>query len=61
MKIKALKSFSGALTMTAGEVREYGKREILDDLMRAGYIEEVRPRKPARKAVNPHEGKRADG
>lgn len=61
MKIKALTSFSGALTMTAGEIREYGNEEILNDLLRAGYIEEVRPRKPARKAVNPHEGKRTDG
>lgn len=61
MKIKALKSFSGALTMTVGEVREYGNEEILNDLMRAGYIEEVRPRKPSRKAVTPHESQRTDG
>jgi len=43
MKIKALVSFSGALSMYAGEEREYGDKAVLLDLLQAGYIEEVKP------------------
>lgn len=42
MKIRALVSFSGALSMYAGEVREYGDKAILSDLLQAGHIEEVK-------------------
>lgn len=42
MKIKALTSFSGALTMSKGQEMEYNNKVILQDLLQAGYIEEVK-------------------
>lgn len=42
MKIKAKKGFCGALCMAAGEIREYNNETVLADLLRAGYVEEVR-------------------
>lgn len=39
MLVKAVVSFSGKVSMTAGEVREIKDQFILNDLMRAGYIE----------------------
>lgn len=52
MKIKALVPFSGVLTMAPGEVREYSDKEVLADLLRAGYIEEVAasPKKSSKKS-----------
>lgn len=41
MRIRALVPFSGILTMAPGEVREYNNEAVLQDLLRAGYIEEV--------------------
>ena len=40
MKYLALKSFSGNVTMTAGEIRELDNPAIVKDLKRAGYITE---------------------
>lgn len=45
MKVKALKSFTGAISMYAGEVRDIRTQIILDDLTAAGYIEPVTPRR----------------
>lgn len=42
MKIKALVSFSGAFSMYKGEVRDYDNKIILNDLLLAGYVEEVK-------------------
>lgn len=53
MKVKALKSFSGAISMYAGEVRDIQTQAILDDLTEAGYIEPVAQRRGAK-----NEGKR---
>ncbi len=39
MKVKALKSFGGKVSMYAGEVRDIKDEFILKDLLRAGYIE----------------------
>lgn len=41
MRIKANKSFCGILTMSKGEIREYGNEAVLSDLLNAGYIEEA--------------------
>ena len=38
---KALVSFSGKISMAAGEVREIADKDIADDLTKAGYIEEI--------------------
>lgn len=55
MKVKALKSFSGSISMYAGEVRDINTKDILADLTRAGYIETVTARKGTK-----NEGKRTD-
>lgn len=41
MKIKALKSFSGLLSMSKGEVINCNRRDVVNDLLKAGYVEEV--------------------
>lgn len=45
MKIEALRSFSGLITMAAGEVREYNDDFVVNDLLQAGYVKEVKPSK----------------
>jgi hypothetical protein len=42
---KALISFSGLISMTKGQVREIKDKEIIKDLLKAGYIEEVKSTK----------------
>lgn len=42
---KALKSFSGIVSMYEGETREIEDAEIVADLLKAGYIEEVKPKR----------------
>ena len=42
MKVKALCSFAGPITMAAGEVRDINEVTLNDtDLIRAGYIEVI--------------------
>lgn len=45
MLCKALISFSGKVSMTMDEVREISDQSIVKDLLRAGYIEEVKSEK----------------
>lgn len=40
---KALKSFSGIISMHEGETREIEDADVVADLLKAGYIEEVKP------------------
>ena len=42
MEYKALVSFSGAISMSMGEVREIEDQYLIDDLLKAGYIVPVR-------------------
>lgn len=42
---KALTSFSGAVSMTMGEVGEISDKSIAEDLLKAGYIEEIKTEK----------------
>ena len=42
---KALKSFSGVISMYEGETREIDNAELVADLLQAGYIEEVKPKR----------------
>ena len=42
---KALRSFSGAISMHEGETREIDNAELVADLLQAGYIEEVKPKR----------------
>lgn len=47
---KALKTFSGKITMRKGEVKAITDEKVIADLLRAGYIVEVKPqKKPAKK------------
>lgn len=45
MKIKALVSFAGEISMYKGEERECNNKVILSDLINAKYIEEVKTAK----------------
>lgn len=42
----ALKSFSGKVSMYEGEQRELADKAVIADLLRAGYIEEVKAEAP---------------
>ena len=42
---KALKSFSGIVSMYEGETREIEDADVVDDLLKAGYIAEVKPKR----------------
>ena len=42
---KALKSFSGKISMNKGQVREIADKEFAKNLLEAGYIEEVKTTK----------------
>ena len=42
---KALKSFSGVFSMYEGETREIDNAELVADLTKVGYIEEVKPKR----------------
>ena len=39
MQYKALISFSGLISMSMGEVREIADQKIVNDLLKAGYIQ----------------------
>lgn len=45
MKYKAIISFTGLVSMAEGEVREIPDTTIANDLLKAGYIEEVKKKK----------------
>ena len=40
---KAVISFGGIISMEAGEVKEIADNTIANDLLKAGYIQEVKP------------------
>ena len=40
---KALKSFSGVISMTKGQEKDIQDKATIEDLLRAGYIEEIKP------------------
>ena len=40
-----MKSFSGAISMHEGETREIDNADVVADLLKAGYIEEVKPKR----------------
>lgn len=42
---KALVSFSGLISMAKGQVREINDKAIVEDLLKAGYIEEIKSAK----------------
>lgn len=42
---KALKSFAGIVSMHEGETREIEDADVVADLLKAGYIAEVKPKR----------------
>ena len=54
-KVKAITSFAGIVSMSAGEIREIDDNTVLSDLLSAGYVEELSekkadaPKAPAKK------------
>jgi hypothetical protein len=40
---KALKTFGGVVSMAEGEVKDISDPTVVKDLVKAGYIEEVKP------------------
>lgn len=68
MKIEALTSFCGILSMAQGEVRDYSNETVVSDLLKAGYIKmaeepaeanntEKKTKSTTRKAVKASAGK----
>lgn len=55
MIIRALESFSGVLSLGKGQTMECNDEVILQDLLQAGYIEEV---ETPQKGVKKNESKR---
>lgn len=53
MKYRALISFSGLVSMRKGEVGEISDPAISEDLLKAGYIEEVKSEKSEPKKAEP--------
>ena len=49
---KALISFSGVISMRKGEVRAITDKAVVADLLRAGYIEEVKTEKKPKAEEN---------
>jgi hypothetical protein len=45
MKVKALASFAGTITMALNEVKDIKDKDVLEDLLRAGYVVEVKSSK----------------
>ena len=50
MKYQAVKSFSGLIRMTKGEVREFSDRILVNSLLKSGYIIPVEEKTRKKKA-----------
>ena len=50
-----MKSFSGTISMCEGETREIKDADLVADLLRAGYIEEVKPKGRTKKTATNEE------
>ena len=46
MRVKAINSFGGQISMYSGEVRDIEDKAILDDLISAGYVAKLETAKP---------------
>lgn len=57
MAYRALKSFSGLVSMVKGEVRELKDEEIVKDLLKSGYIEDLSEKQKAAKSSKPSKTK----
>ncbi len=41
MKVKATVSFSGTVTMAKGDIKDIANEAVLNDLLKAGYVEKA--------------------
>lgn len=48
---KALVSFAGRVSMYKGQVKNLTDKDVIADLLRAGYIEEIDQKKPMRRTT----------
>ncbi len=51
MKVKALKSFAGQISMNEDEVRDIPDLSVVKDLLNAGYIEKIEQKKQRTKRI----------
>ena len=59
MAYRALRSFSGILSMVKGEVRDIANEAVAKDLLRSGYVEDLgSTEKKTAKASKPKETKK---
>ncbi|MGF7059282.1 hypothetical protein [Brassicibacter mesophilus] len=61
MLVRAKISFAGAFSMYKGEVKECNDKVVLQDLLKADYVEEVEQEKATKKGGKKNEGKRNNG
>lgn len=52
MKVEALVSFCGVVTMGKGEVTDIKEKRIYEDLLQAGYVEKVEAKKQVKSDEN---------
>ena len=58
MIVKAKNSFCGVVSMTMGEIRDISDKSIVTDLLKAGYVEEIKEeKKTVKKTVEKGESK----
>ena len=43
MLVRAKVSFAGKISMMRGKEREIADEEVLNDLLKAGYVEQIKP------------------
>jgi hypothetical protein len=60
MAYKALRSFSGIISMKKGDVRDIKDSEVAKDLLRAGYVMELEESKPVKTSSKKATAKKAD-
>ena len=60
MKIKALVSFAGKLSMVKGEITDCEHEVIFNDLIKAGYVEEVKAAEPKKDTRKNSKAKKVD-
>ena len=53
MKVKAIKSFVGRISMNVGDVKDIQSKEVLNDLLSAGYVEAVDDKPKAQPKAEP--------
>lgn len=57
MAYRALRTFTGRVSMVKGEVREIEDEAIVKDLLRAGYISDLSEKQKAAKSSKPTNSK----